>query len=140
MMALFPPSSRMVRARRPPTTSATLRPTSQLPVAETSGMRRSWRSRSPTVDPFPMTREKMAGSTSLARQTSAAIFVTAMAVRGVLEAGFQRVESPQTAARAEFHAQTATGKLKAEMTATTPRGCHCSRMWWSGRSDCMVRP
>ena len=95
-------------------------------MQETSGIRRSWSSRSPTVEPLPIVSEKTAGSTSLSRQTSSAIFVTAMAVKGVLLAGFQTTASPQTAARALFQLQTATGKLKAEITPTTPSGCHCS--------------
>ena len=37
-----------------------------------------------------------------------------MAVSGVFSDGFQTVASPQTAARAAFQAQTATGKLKAD--------------------------
>ena len=37
-------------------------------------------------------------------------------------------------------AQTATGKLKAEMTPTTPSGCQVSIMRWSGRSEATVRP
>ena len=63
-----------------------------------------------------------------------------MAVSGVLDDGFHSVASPQTAARALFQAQTATGKLKAVMTPTTPSGCHCSYMRWPGRSECMVSP
>ena len=49
-------------------------------------------------------------------------------------------ESPQTQAMALFHAHTATGKLNAEMTPTTPSGCHCSIMKWRGRSLAMVSP
>ena len=52
--------------------------------------------------------------------------LTAIAVSGVFSEAFQTVASPQTAARAAFHDQTATGKLKALITATTPSGCHCS--------------
>ena len=66
--------------------------------------------------------------------------VQAMAVSGVLVEGFQSTVSPQTRARAVFQLQTATGKLKAVMTPTTPSGCHCScsRCW--RRSLGMVRP
>ena len=91
-------------------------------------MRLSCRSRSPTVDPRPTTKLNTAGSTPFSRQTSDAILVTAIAVSGVPDAGFHRVESPHTAAIAAFHDQTATGKLKALITPTTPSGCHCSRM------------
>ena len=82
----------------------------------------------------------MAGSTLLARQIRSAILMVAMAVRGVWLEGFQRVASPQTAANALFHAQTATGKLKAVTMPTMPRGCHCSIMRCWGRSEAMVRP
>ncbi len=59
------------------------------------------------------TREKMAGSAPVSRQTRSAILITAIAVSGVFSDGFQIVASPQTAASAAFHDQTATGKLKA---------------------------
>ena len=49
-----------------------------------------------------------------------------MAVRGVLLEGFQITVSPAIAAMNAFHAHTATGKLKAEITPTAPKGCHCS--------------
>ena len=41
---------------------------------------------------------------------------TASAVSGVFSDGFHTTVSPQTRASAAFHDQTATGKLKAEMT------------------------
>ena len=47
---------------------------------------------------------------------------------------------PLIAARKAFHDHTATGKLKADITPTTPSGCHCSYMRCCGRSECMVRP
>ena len=140
MMALLPPSSRRLRPRRRLTTSPTWRPILVEPVAETSGMRGSLMRRSPTVAPSPMTRLKMAGSTSLARQMRSAILMVAMAVSGVWLEGFQMVASPQTAARALFQDQTATGKLKAVMMPTMPSGCHCSIMRCWGRSEAMVRP
>ena len=68
------------------------------------------------------------------------IFMLAIAVSGVLLDGFQMQMSPQIAARNEFHAHTATGKLNALMIPTMPIGCHCSYMRWPGRSLCMVRP
>ena len=39
-----------------------------------------------------------------------------------------------------FQAQTATGKLNAVITPTTPKGCHCSYIRCRVRSECMVRP
>ncbi|CAB4754151.1 unannotated protein [freshwater metagenome] len=59
---------------------------------------------------------------------------------GVSSEGFQMTLSPQTRAMAVFQAQTAAGKLKAEMTVTTPRGCQVSMSRWPGRSDGIVRP
>ncbi len=63
-----------------------------------------------------------------------------MAVSGVLGEGFHTEALPQMAARKEFQAHTATGKLNAEMIPTTPSGCHCSYMRCCGRSECMVSP
>ena len=45
---------------------------------------------------------------------------------GVFSDGFHTTLSPQTKARQAFHAQTATGKLNAEITPTTPSGCQVS--------------
>ena len=64
----------------------------------------------------------------------------ASAVSGVFSDGFQMQLSPHTRASAAFHAQTATGKLKAEMIATGPSGCQLSIIRWPARSDAMVRP
>ncbi len=64
----------------------------------------------------------------------------ASAVSGVFSDGFQITGLPQTSANAVFQAQTATGKLKALITPTTPSGCQLSRMWWPGRSEAMVKP
>ena len=59
---------------------------------------------------------------------------------GVSSEGFHTTVSPQTRASALFQAHTATGKLNAEITPTTPRGCHVSMSRWPGRSDGIVRP
>ena len=69
-----------------------------------------------------------------------AIVLVAIAVMGARRLGFQTTLSPQTAATMAFHAQTAFGKLNAEMTPTGPSGSHCSRIAWPGRSLGMVRP
>src|SRR3546814_8809074 len=61
-------------------------------------------------------------------KTAAAIFWQATAVSGVFSEGFHIQTSPHTQAIIAFHDQTATGKLKAEMMPTSPRGCHCSYM------------
>src|SRR6184192_1670283 len=113
IMALLPPSSNNVRPNRFVTTSPMRRPIFVEPVAEISGTRESLISASPIVAPPPITRLKIAGSTSFARQTRSAILLVAIAVNGVSLDGFQTVESPHTAARALFQAQTATGKLNA---------------------------
>jgi hypothetical protein len=72
-----------------------------------------------------------------ARSSSA---LHASAVSGVSSDGFHTTVSPQTSATAVFHAHTATGKLKALTTPTTPSGCQVSIRRWPGRSDGMVRP
>ena len=64
----------------------------------------------------------------------------ASAVSGVRSEGFQITGSPQTSASAAFQLQTATGKLKALITATGPSGCHVSVRRWPGRSEAIERP
>ena len=59
-------------------------------------------------------------------------------VSGVGSEGFQTTGSPQTRATAVFHDQTAAGKLKAEITPTTPSGCQVSISRWPGRSEGIV--
>ena len=54
--------------------------------------------------------------------------------------GFHTTGSPQTKASAAYHDHTATGKLKALITPTTPSGCHCSIIRCCGRSEAMVKP
>ena len=140
MIALFPPSSSNVRPRRRVTTSPTCRPIFVEPVAEISAIRESLIKRSPIVALSPITRLKIAGSTSLARQMRSAILIVASAVSGVWLDGFQTVASPHTHASALFQDQTATGKLNAVMMPTMPSGCHCSSIRCSGRSEAMVSP
>ena len=137
--ALFPPNSRIDRPMRWATAGPTMRPMLQDPVAEIRGRRVSWFIRSPTVAPSPTTRLKTP-SKPLPSMTCWAMRVTAMAVRGVRSDGFHTTVSPHTAARAEFHDQTATGKLNAEITPTGPSGCQCSYIRWLGRSEAMVAP
>src|SRR3546814_15453303 len=67
------------------------------------------------------------------------IFIEAIADSGVFGEGFQMQMSPPAAATNAFQAQTATGKLNAEMIPTRPSGCHCSYLRLHGRSECMLR-
>ena len=64
----------------------------------------------------------------------------AIAVNGVSSEGFHTTVSPHTSATAAFHAHTATGKLNAVITPTTPSGCQVSISRCPGRSEAMVRP
>ena len=139
MIALLPPSSRSVRPRRSPTTSAMRRPIRHEPVAEISGSRRSAEHALADVGAAPITRLKTPGQ-PFRSITRFAMFCTAIAVSGVFGDGFQIIVSPQTAAIAAFQAQTATGKLNAVMMPTGPSGCHCSYIRCCGRSQCIVRP
>ena len=82
---------------------------------------------------------KIGGSAS-SSTTRLASACTASAVSGVFGDGFQTTALPQTAASVAFHAQTATGKLKAVTTPTTPSGCHCSYIRCATRSECIVLP
>ena len=60
--------------------------------------------------------------------------------QGGLRRGLPHRRVAADAARNAFHDHTATGKLNAEITPTTPSGCHCSYMRCCARSECMVLP
>ena len=64
----------------------------------------------------------------------------ASAVSGVVSDGFHTTASPHTSATAVFHDHTATGKLNAVITPTTPSGCQVSISRCPGRSEAIVRP
>ena len=125
--ALLPPSSSSRRPKRPATTGATARPIRVEPVADTSATRGSATRASPTSGP-PSTTALTASGAPARRAASASSAWQASAVRMVFSDGFHTTVSPQTSASAVFHDHTATGKLKALMTPTTPSGCHCSIM------------
>ena len=124
--ALFPPSSRMVRPKRLLTISDTKRPTAVDPVKDMSGTRLSETRSEPTSAP-PEQRVWMDLKPKVTK-TSLMIRWTAMAQRQVVGAGFQIIMSPQMKARAAFQPATATGKLKAVMHPTRPRGFQASIM------------
>ncbi len=123
--------------RRP---RATRRPTAVEPVNETSGRRGSCQHALADHPARPRRAARRSPCTPWSAITRLAMCCTATAQSGVGSAGFQTTGSPQTAAIAAFHAQTATGKLNAVMTPTGPSGCHCSIIRWPGRSDASVRP
>ena len=141
IMALLPPSSRMLRPNRDATRGPTMRPIRVEPVAETIGTSRESTSASPIAAP-PMTHCTRPSGASLPKRLSArsTIRIVASAVSGVFSEGFQMTGSPQTSASAAFQHHTATGKLNAEITAQGPIGCQVSIIRWPGRSDAMVRP
>lgn len=58
----------------------------------------------------------------------------AIAIIGVVGAGFHIVMLPPIIAKAKFHPKTAFGKLKAVITPTIPNGFHYSIIKWSGLS------
>ena len=124
MMALFPPNSRIVLPNLSATVFDTWRPIRVDPVKETIGTRLSLFNKSPEA--FPITRFETPSGILLFFNTSRMMFWQAIAQSGVFEDGFQIQTSPQTHAIMEFHDQTATGKLNAEMIPTIPSGCHCS--------------
>ena len=80
---------------------------------------------SPIVEPLPMVKLKIFG-TSFSARTSLHIFCTAIAHRVVDDDGFHIVVFPHIAAIKAFQLQTATGKLNALITPLIPSGCHCS--------------
>lgn len=145
IIALLPPSSRIARPRRSPTRAETRRPIRVLPVALTTGTRLDCTSASPASRPPTSRACSPSGAVPGWALPNAATALRnrasqASAVSGVFSDGFQTTLSPQTKASALFHAHTAAGKLKAEITPTTPTGCQVSIIRWPGRSEAIVRP
>ena len=128
MIALLPESSSRHLPKRPATRIATSRPTREEPVKDSSATAGSSTSRCASALPGPSTSNWNTGGAPQRSSTALQIFCTAMAVSGALGEGFQTVALPQIAARNAFQLHTATGKLKALMTPTTPSGCHSSRI------------
>ena len=141
IIALLPPSSRMARPKRAATFGPTTAPMRVEPVAETMGTSFDATSASPIAGPPMAICASPCGASAPKRLSARSrTFIAASALSGVFSDGFQMTGSPQTRASAAFHDQTATGKLKAEITPHGPIGCHVSIMRWPGRSEAMVRP
>ncbi|CFS23892.1 Uncharacterised protein [Mycobacterium tuberculosis] len=139
MAALLPPNSSSTRPKRRATRGPTCWPIRTEPVADNNATRGSSTSCAPRSAPPNSRPPTAAGApTSAAARLSSAW--QASAVNGVSSEGFHTTVSPQTSATAVFHAQTATGKLNAVITPTTPSGCQVSRSRCPARSDAMVRP
>ncbi len=139
MAALLPPSSRRVLPKRAATRGPISAPMRSDPVALTSATRGS-SSSGAALSRSVMTTWCTAAGNPASAMARSRIAEHASDVSGVSSDGFQMTVSPQTRATAVFQAQTAAGKLNAEMTATTPRGCHVSISRCPGRSDGIVRP
>ncbi|EKD72710.1 MAG: hypothetical protein ACD_45C00607G0004 [uncultured bacterium] len=127
IMALLPLNSSNALPRRCATISLTARPTVVEPVNETSDTRLSL-TNCLAKSLLSVTKSENRPRKLFFCMTALQICWTAIAESGVLGEGFQTTVLPQIAARKAFHAQTATGKLNAEITPTTPSGCHCSYM------------
>ena len=141
IIPLFPPSSNKYFPKRAATVVATFLPIATLPVALTNFIVLSEAIACPTVASPITTCDKNSGTGSPYSSTaSLKIFSHKMAESGVFSLGFHITLFPQTIANAKFQAQTATGKLKAEMTAIGPNGCQTSINLWPGRSLGMVNP
>ena len=139
MAPLLPPSSSRIRPKRSATTGPTSRPIRTEPVAETRATRSSRTMTSPMSRPPTRTGARSSGApTSAAARDSSDCAPRAAST--AFSEGFHTTASPATSASAVFHEYTATGKLNAEMTPTTPSGCQVSISRCPGRSLGMVLP
>ena len=144
MAALFPPSSSKLRPKRAATRGPTSRPMRVDPVADTSATLELSTRASPKARPPINSWLSPSGAcppAALKRAIARSIIAwAASADRLAFSDGFHTTALPQTSASAVFHDQTATGKLKADITPTTPKGCQVSIMRWLGRSEAIVYP
>ena len=109
IIALLPPSSRMVLPKRAATTGASSRPMRVEPVAETTRDARILRQRLAGLARAEHDLAKDAPRLAEAMQRAFDRVWTASAVSGVFWLGFQMTGLPQTTASAAFHDHTATG-------------------------------
>lgn len=120
-VALFPPSSRIVFPNLFPTYCWTIFPILDEPVKDKSPTLLSLVIAIPISAP-PWIVVRTAGLILFFLNTSWMMLVVAMVTKDVVGAPFQTKRFPQTKAIAAFHANTAQGKLKAEIIPTTPIG------------------
>ena len=137
--ALLPPSSSRERPNRAATRGPTSRPIRVEPVAESSATAGSSTRARPTAA-SPRTTCATSGEKPDSDSARDSREDEASAHSGACSEGFQTTVSPHTRAMAVFHDHTATGKLNAEITPTTPSGCQVSISRWPGRSEVIVRP
>ena len=133
MLALFPPSSRIVLPNLLWTSALTCLPTPVDPVKEMRGTFLSMTRAFPISGPSPHAKVITLLNPCFSRIVDI-IFIIAMDVRHVVSAGFQTTKSPQIRAREMFQPATATGKLKAVIIPMIPIGFHYSSIQWSGLS------
>ncbi len=138
--ALLPPSSRIVRLNDVAHAAPTARPIAVEPVALTRRMSGCATSASPSARSPTASCAMSRNPGSHSRSTRCRIACATHADSGVFSDGFHTTALPHASASAAFHAHTATGKLKAEITPHTPNGCQVSSMRCSGRSEAIVRP
>ena len=93
-----------------------------LDLASADASRMSARKSSPTYLELDATKFRIPSGILFLSRTLLTMFETAIAQSITLEEGFHTTTSPQTMANIAFHAHTATGKLKAEITPTMPSG------------------
>src|SRR5699024_7053336 len=121
IIALFPPNSNSVLPNLRATFTATSLPIFVEPVADTKFILGSSLIHFPAFASLSNTEEIPSGR-SFFFKISASIFWHATAHKGAFSLGFQIITFPHTKAMAAFHDHTATGKLKAEIIPTIPRG------------------
>src|SRR5215208_1868716 len=135
----LPPSSRHGDCRWRPHRAPISRPTSDEPVKPTLSTRRSSRARSRPANvcaPSARTRFSTPSGTPPCRNSCASASPSA----GAYSAGFHTTALPHRRAGTRYHAGTATGKLPAVITATTPTGVRKVNSCLSGISDGTVCP
>ena len=140
MAALLPPSSSSERLNCAAQATLTARPMAVEPVALTSFTAGCATNASPTARSPISSSARPSGSMPCARAVCSSRPASASADSGAFSDGFQTSVLPHTSASAAFQANTAIGKLKAEMMPTTPSGCQVSSSLCSARSLAMLRP
>ena len=124
--ALLPPSSSSDRPNRAATRGPTSRPIRVDPVRRQQRDGRVLDQRQPDRGVAEHDLDDVGGEARLVERPRQQRAGRPARTAAPAPTASTRPVSPQTRAMAVFHDHTATGKLKAEMTPTTPSGCQVS--------------
>lgn len=140
IIALLPPSSKIVQPNHLWTISDTCHPTTVEPVKETNEILLSSSICYPTSLPGPTSAKNAPFGIRFLVKTFVIIWAVMIVVSGVELDPFHTVQFPHTKDKQKFLESTECGKLNEVITAVIPRGLNCSIKIWFAFSEGRIFP